>query len=400
MRGMRALAAAFGRTARLPPPLAPGQPLHVVWLAMFASDNDPMAMPLRHVAPPLLAERDRFRLSVIAWRFSDPCYLDWLRDLGATCHVPKAETPGALIAAIEALTAADPPAIAISDMNNAVPTALFARRLAPAQLFLQGGMPAWPVPNLDGVFNSFGFDPAVAGWGNARMLSFNPPWDLTKLNPREDAEEVARERARLPQGLRLIGNYGRLVKLTEPCLLAAERILERCPDVAFVTGGTGDAADIHAFIDRSPVGERMRVVEGFVPGQSWGRFLDVFLDTWPVTGGESCREMIAKGRPVVTMHSVEMPAIDRQRDPMLVARSWQDYAGIVTHLLQDQTAYAAACARASALAQAMADQAAFAAQFTGDLESIVRAKPPWLTKLAQQWLPAAMRRLFDRKAIE
>ena len=85
---------------------------------------------------------------------------------------------------------------------------------------------------------------------------------------------------------------------------------------------------------------------------------------------------------------------------MLVARSWQDYAGIVTHLLQDQTAYAAACARASALAQAMADQAAFAAQLTGDLELIVRAKPPWLTKLAQQWLPAAMRRLFDRKAIE
>jgi hypothetical protein len=380
MRGMQALAAAFGQGARLPPLPASGQPVHVVWLAMFASTGDAMAMALRQVAPLLLAQRDRFRLSLIAWRFSDPGFLDSLRDIGATCHEPKAETPGAMIDTIETLAAADPPAIAISDMNNGVPTALFARRLAPVQLFLQGGMPAWPVPYLDGVFNSFGFDPGVAGWGNARMLSFNPPWDLVKLNPSEDPEQVAGERAGLPQGLRLIGNYGRLVKVSEPCLLAAERILECCPDVAFVAGGTGDASDLLGFIARSRVGDRMRVVERFVPGHSWGRLLDVFLDTWPVTGGESCREMIAKGRPVVTMHSNEMPAINLQRDPALVVSTWRDYGDAAIRLLRDPQEYAAASARASALAQAMADQAIFEARLTGDLESILAAKRSGLTR--------------------
>jgi hypothetical protein len=398
MRGMQAVAAAFGRGARLPPLPASSQPVHVVWLAMFASTGDPMAMALRHVAPSLLAQRDRFRLSVVAWRFSDPGFLDLLRDIGATCHEPKAETPGAVIDAIEALAAADPPAIAISDMNNAVPTALFARRLAPVQLFLQGGMPAWPVPYLDGVFNSFGFDAGVAGWGNARMLSFNPPWDLARLNPAEDPEQVARERAGLPQGLRLIGNYGRLVKVTEPCLLAAERILEFCPDVAFVTGGTGDASELRAFIARSPVGDRMRVVEGFVPGHSWGRFLDVFLDTWPVTGGESCREMIAKGRPVVTMHSAEMPAIDLQRDPTLVVSTWRDYAETAIHLLRDPQEYAAASTRAAALAQAMTDQAAFEVRLIGDLESILMAKRSRPTEPVQRWIPAAISWLWNRNA--
>lgn len=360
-----------GRPA-LPAELPPvGVPLHVGYLAMFADMANPVTTALRHLAPALLSHDGGFRLTVYAWCDIAPEFLDWLRSLGAVCHVADAPRKTDVVRAIEQLAVADPPAVLISDMNNGVPTAIFARRMAPVQVFLQGGMPAWPVPNLDGVFNSFGFDPVVAGWGNARMLSFNSPWDIAKLNPPEDAEEVAHQRAGLPQGLRLIGSYGRLVKLTEPCLLAAERILQCCPGLAFVTGGTGDASDIKAFIARSAVGERMLVVEGFVPGHSWGRFLDLFLDTWPVTGGESCREMIAKGRPVVTMHSDEMPAIDRQRDPTLVARNWQQYADIAVRLLQDPIEYDAACARATAFAQVMTDQASFAARLAADLDALV-----------------------------
>jgi hypothetical protein len=397
MRGMKAAAAAFGRTARQPsPPPAPDGPVHVVWLTMIASASEPrIAGGLCHIAPALLARPERFRLSVLAWRSAEPAFLEWLRDLGGTCHLVAASRPTELVQAIEALTAPDPPAIAISDMNIAVPTMLFARGLAPAQIFLQGGMPAWPVRPLHGVFNSFGFDPVVAGWGEARVLSFNPPWDLAKLNPPEDAEEVARQRACMPQGLRVIGNYSRLVKLTEPCLLAVQNILQRCPDVGFVTGGTGDASDIRAFIARSPVGERMRVVEGFVPGQSWGRSLEVYLDTWPVTGGGSCREMIAKGRPVVTMHSTEMPAIDLQRDPVLVARDWREYADIAVRLLQDPTEYAAACARAASLAMAMTDHASFAARLIADLETVlddVCARPPQ-TDPPRRW--PSVRRLLN-----
>ena len=377
MRGMRLASEAFARAARPPAELPPpGTTVHVLWLAMFASASDPMSVALRHIAPALLTSGGRFRLSVIAWRQTAPEFLDWLRSLGVTCHVPEAATPSTMIAAIEALAAADPPSIAISDMNNAVPTALFARRLAPAQIFLQAGMPAWPVQPLHGVFNSFGFDPETAGWGNARMLAFNPPWDMAKLNPPDNTEEVAAQRALLPDGLRLIGNYGRVVKLTEPCLVAAERILLQCPDVAFVTGGTGDSTAVRAFIARSPVGDRMRIVEGFVPGQSWGRLLDVFLDTWPVTGGESCREVIAKGGVVVTMHSAEMPAIDRQRDPSLVARDWDTYVAMSVRLLRDPAAYAAARTRARDLAQAMTNRAAFTARLTADLGAVLKDVSP------------------------
>jgi len=386
MRGMRAAARAFAFGARSlttsPPPA--GQDIHVAWLAMFASTNDPMSSALGHVAPALLAHNTRFRLTVIAWRQAEPSFIDWLQSLGAECHRLEASTPSATIAAVESLAAGNPPSIVISDMNNAVPTALFARRLAPAQMFLQGGMPVWPVRPLDGVFNSFGFDPDVAGWGKARMLAFNPPWDLAKLNPPENPAEVAAQRGLFPASTRLVGNYGRLVKLSEPCLLAAERILLAVPDVAFVTGGTGDASAIRAFIARSPVGDRMHLVEGFVPGHSWGRFLELFLDTWPVTGGESCRETMAKHVPVVTMHSDEMPAIDAQRDEALVAHDWDEYVAISIQLLNDPNQLLDAGARAAALAQTMTDQKAFARRLATDLDRVLddaRDRYRWTNRL-------------------
>jgi hypothetical protein len=371
-RAMRAASEVFARNARTPPsPPRSGKNRHIVWLAMFATADDPMSSALRHVAPALLAHKDRFRLSVIAWRSPQPAFIDWLRSQGVTVHTPEANTSAGMIAAIEALVSADPAAIVISDMNNAIPTALFARRLGAAQVFLQGGMPLWPVRPLDGVFNSFGFDPETAAWGKARIMSFNPPWDHGKLNPPEKPDEIAAERARLPQGVRLIGNYGRLVKVTRPCLEAAEQILMRRPDVAFVTGGSGDPAELRAFIAASPVGDRMTLIEGFVPGHSWGRLLDLFLDTWPVTGGESCREVMAKGRPVITMHSEEMPAIDNQRDRSLVAQTWDEYAQMAIRLLTDPEEYVAACARAEAFANFMVDGDRFSTQLVNDLDNLL-----------------------------
>lgn len=373
LEGMGTLAQAMARGAGPRPATAPrgGRPVHVAYLAMFADPADPMTVALRHVAPALTALTGRFRLTVYAWSNVDPAFLDWLRGLGATCHAVSANRPTEVVEAIESLAQGDPPDIVISDMNNGIPTALFARRLAPAQLFLQGGMPAWPVRPLHGVFNSFGFDPLLAGWGGARQLPFHPPWDLAKLNPPGNPDVLARERARLPQGMRLIGNYGRLVKVTEPCLMAAEAILRRVPDVAFVTGGTGDPRPIEAFIAQSPVGDRMAVIPGFVPGHEWGRLLHLFLDTWPITGGESSREMIAKGRPVIARRSAEMPAIDAQRDPLLIADSWDEYVAKAERLLRDGEAYAGACARAEAMARSFGADSDFPQRLAESLESVL-----------------------------
>lgn len=352
-------------------PPAKGEQIHVAYLAMFADPADPMTVALQHIATALLQLPEQFRVTVYAWNAVSEAFLDRLRAAGARCHVVAHSRPTVVVNMIEALASADPPAIVISDMNNAIPTAVFARRLAPVQIFMQCGMPAWSVPNLDAVFNSFGFDPAVAGWRRAEALTFEAPWDLAHLNPVEVPEEVLAERAGLDPGLRWIGNYGRLVKVTEPCLRAVERILQACPGVGFITGGSGDGAAIRDFMSRSPVGQRMIVAERFVPGHSWGRFLEIFLDTWPLTGGESCREIIAKGRPVVALHSAEMPALSLQRDPALLADDWDGYVERVIKLLNDPHSYAEACDRARALATRMADYSGFVSTLADQLHSLL-----------------------------
>jgi hypothetical protein len=370
---MRAASAGFansmkGRSLALP---KADDRQRIGWLAMYAESVNPMSAALRHVAPAL---RDGgHELIIYAWRFTDEAFVAFLADCGAVCHQLGRGTAQETILAVEAQIASDRPGIMVSDMNNAIPTALFSRRSAPVQIFLQAGLPAWPVQNLDAVFNSFGFDPKVAGWGRARIIGFNPPWDLAMLDPFVSAEEIGRERAKLPQGRRLIGSYGRLAKVTEPYLKAAERILLCCEDVAFVLGGTGDAAAIQAFIADSPVGDRMHVEQRFVPGHVWGHILDMLLDTWPVTGGESCREMIAKGRPVVSLHSAEMPAIDQQRDRQLVARDWVSYVEHAVSLLRYETILEAARQRAKDTANGMTDRKSFVMALNVGIANAVRA---------------------------
>lgn len=376
---MAALGTAMSRSTRIKgDPLEVIEPVgplvHVGFMAMGADPADHLTIALRHLAPALLTKPQRFRLTVFAWGNIAPEFLEWLRGQGAICHDVSWRCYANVtqqVEAIESIARQDPLAVLISDLNYVLPTAIFARRIAPAQVFLQGGMPAWPVPNLDAVFNSFGSDPMLAGWGAARIMDFATPWELAALNPPERPEEIAVERMLMPRGLRLIGNYGRLMKVTHPFLISVERILKACPDVAFVVGGSGDSEAIRSFIANSPVGARMYLMDRYVPGHSWGRLLELFLDTWPLTGAESVRETMAKGCPVIAMHSDEMPALDRQRDPELLAQDWDDYVDYAVRLMRDSTALSEAKQRAAEFAARMSDPAPFQSSLEASIESLL-----------------------------
>lgn len=359
---LQTAARSFARSR--PPPDLPRPVLkrgyRVAWLAMYAQSDNPMSAALRTVAPTLRSLGHQ--LDVYTWRFRDDAFREDVTSAGAGWQELDASTPEATILAVEAQAVLDRPDIVVSDMNNAVPTALFARQLAPTQIFLQAGMPAWPVRPLDGVFNSFGFDSKKAGWGNAAMLRFDSPWDADALNPPVAEADIAAERALLPPDTRLVGSYGRFSKVSLAYLQAVEQILLSCPDVTLVLGGTGDASHVKSFIASSPAGARMWVTERYVQSHIWGHILELLLDTWPVTGGFSAREMLAKSKPVVTHHSAEMPAIHRQRDPALVAESWESFTEIAVTLLQDREAYAAACRRAGELVRRLSDIGSFEQQ--------------------------------------
>ncbi len=369
--GLTAAARAFARAARPSPPLRAGPP-RICFLSMFAEERHVMTM-----APRLLIEALRFlpggcEVAMVAWQFAEPSFVEALRAQGVAVTVTAGDTAAARLAQVESALAEVAPDILITDMNTAVPLAVFARRAAPAQVFLQAGLPAFPEPGLDAVFDGFGVGARETGWGRARRLPLYLPWDLEMLAPPPDPAQLAAERAALSGDGPLIGVYGRLVKLTPGYLRAVERILLAVPEARFVAGGTGDPAAIEDFARSSPVGARLQVQPRFVAGHAWGRLLDLFLDTWPQTGGESARETMAKGCPVVALHSAEMPAFDAQRDPALLARDWDAFCRHAIRLLRDPAERAEAGRRAADFARQMAEPAPFRAA-TADAVAILLA---------------------------
>jgi hypothetical protein len=340
---------------------------------MGADPADQLTVPLAHLAEALTETPRRFRLTVFAYGNISFEFLAKLQRMGVVWHDLSWRTRSGLtdqILEMDRLLRDDPVSVLISDLNFCLPTAVFARRMAPVQIFLQGGMPAWPTPGLDAVYNSFGSDPVVAGWGDAKVMPFAAPWDLASLNPPVRPEEVAAERLSLPSDTLLIGTYGRLMKVTDPFLRAVERILLACPESTFVVGGSGDSEAVRVFIANSPVGHRMQVEARYVPGHSWGRILDLFLDTWPLTGGESVRETLAKGCPVIAIHSDDMPALDLQRDQEVLAYNWDEFVEHAVRLLRDPAELVKAKQRACEFARNMSDQAPFKTFIEASLTSL------------------------------
>jgi hypothetical protein len=385
LQGMQAAARALARLGKAPRAPRKGRP-RIVFLLMFTGLKDVMALGPRLLMDALRRMSGAPEIHVVAWRFVDDLHIRQMREQGIRVTSTGGETPAERLVQIEAALAKIKPDILITEMNNAVPIAVFARRNAPAQLFLQGGLPAFPQPGLDAVFDSFGIGADHTGWGAARILPFRPAWDLAMLLPEPDMAQIETERATMAPGDGpLFGVYGRLVKVTPEYLKAVEAILQAVPDARFVTGGTGDPAPIEAFARASPVGDRMQVQARFVPGHCWGHLLDLFLDTWPLTGGESVRETMAKGCPVISLHSPEMPAMDWQREPSCIARDWDQFHNLSIHLLRDAAARRAAGEAAAAFAQRMAESTSFDSDVQVAVDTLMahapRPRPSFFTRL-------------------
>jgi predicted O-linked N-acetylglucosamine transferase (SPINDLY family) len=109
-----------------------------------------------------------------------------------------------------------------------------------------------------------------------------------------------------------------------------------------------------------------------VDGHVWGHFIDVFLDTFPLTGGYSCREIVAKGKPVVHMLRDEMPNMNVMLDPELQASDSGEYVARVSRLLDDSAYYRSACRRAREIARQYADTKPFASTFHSALQKVAQ----------------------------
>ena len=309
----------------------------------------------------------KYRLVLYAWAGHDDEALAAFADTDILVHRFARGSTAERIAALAAAIAADEIDILISDMNMALPTVLFELRAAPVQIFLQVGLPFWPLANLDGVFLQDELDPAWQAFPPEKCFRMDlGAWYPRVYAPPVDPELVAEERGRFPRDAKLVGTYVRFAKITPAYLEVVGELLARHRQLVVAIGGTGDATMIRDFIAARGDDGRLVLINEWVDGHVWGHMFDVFLDTFPIPGGVAGREVMAKGYPVVAMR---VPWLEGDRVPMLIADDAAAYVALVSRLLEDPSFHEAACAATRAFVAERPGEA----EHTATIETAVTA---------------------------
>jgi hypothetical protein len=356
-------------------------PLHLTYLAQFGrlGAGDPISAAALALLGGLARHfPGRYRITLIAWMFHDDPSTQAFEAAGIKVLRIGDGNTAERIEAVRAAILTDPADILLSDMNTALPTVIFEQRLAPIQMFYQLGLPFWPLRHLDGVFRVWNTAPQRMGFTPAQCFQLNGPWDLEALAPAVDAEAVRELRSQIaPAGGLVIGCYGRLIKITPEYLALVRSLVEQHPGMTVAIGGSGDAEPIQRFIAQHQLEKRVRLFPGYVDGHVWGHVLDVFLDTFPLHGGASCREMVAKGKPVVSLHDADMPNLaEEERVPPLVAQNLTEYEQIVSRLIRDSGFRATMQAETLRLARTRPRQSDYAAKADKAFRTLIRRRHP------------------------
>ncbi len=342
------------RATPLLPPAPAGRRLRVCYCAHYATwDRGNAVGPL--VWSIVKYHRQLFgvdhELHLYAVQFFDDRFLDETRSLGVTVRAfPGSGTPEYLERLSEQF-AADAFDVVLTDIASGAMTYIYESRVAPLQMWLEMGYPYWSIENLDWTFlGCKNHQPHFGVRGDAcGLIRFrqDPSQALTPV----DAATLAALRGDYPPGAPLFGVFGRLTKLTYDYLAVAEAILAACPAAHLIIAGNGDANPINRYFDGSAAATRVHVFDSHVDLTAYGALIDVFLDTFPFPGGNTVREILSLGKPVVAFDSEDWPdVIAQERDPQLVAHTAADYVTKAVQLLDDPGHYAERSHAAQALA--------------------------------------------------
>jgi len=234
---------------------------------------------------------------------------------------------------IEESLRADRIDIVVSEQNRAVATALFARRVAPLQIWADTGFPFWGIESLDWtLFPAMG--EATDPGRRASPLRWRQPADT--LRRAVDPALVAAVREGFPPGAFVLGVFTRLIKLNNQVLALLESLLEADPRSHLFIAGTGDAGQVHALVAQPGLVGRISFEHRNVDLNVYGQAVDVMCDTFPFIGGNACREVAAQGTPVVSMLGTPWDdLLRRDRSVALLARDAAEYRAHVARLRDD-----------------------------------------------------------------
>ena len=330
------------------------QPKGEVGTLLLQKDGPKLAMLIHHafdgggnaVAPhlfSLLDEHAKRGQSAIVYcvQHFDPSFVEKIRFLGHTVKTINGYSSLEAMQQIRQEISEDKPEVLMTEMTSSIAAYLFHCRVAPIQVWLEMGFPYWDSQELDWVFMAHKKWRGDFSFRQEKSSPLRLRQSLESINKPVSDGRVDIVRKNYPTGTRILGCFTRYSKITSAFLELVEGILKENPDTHLIMAGTGDTAKIREFIITSPVRAQFTMFSHNVDIQLYGRAIDVFLDTFPFPGGNSCREVMSFGKPVVSKISNDWPLlISESRDPELVATDKVEYQNIVGKLLNDTEFYA------------------------------------------------------------
>ena len=128
--------------------------------------------------------------------------------------------------------------------------------------------------------------------------------ELTDLSLAPEAARLAHEHS---EGVKyvLLGCMGRAEKIIDPRYgKSLARILRACPQAKFLYTGRGQRPEFLRMMEEEGIADRCHFI-GWINTKLYAQVLDVQVDSFPFASGITSMQMMAVGRPVVTMITAE-----------------------------------------------------------------------------------------------
>ncbi len=153
-----------------------------------------------------------------------------------------------------------------------------------------------------------------------------------------DHTEIERIRSSFPADAFVLGIFSRLIKLNEHVLDLLASLLKTEPKFQLLIVGTGDPSRVKEFVAFPAHAGRIKFINENVDLRIYGDVVDVMCDTFPFIGGHACREVGARGTPVVSMLGTPWDAVlHEERNPDLLAIDQNHYIELVKRLFGDRS---------------------------------------------------------------
>jgi|GEM_PF-2365698 len=229
--------------------------------------------------------------------------------------------------------------IVCTEQNRALAAALFVRRVAPIQMWIDTGFPFWDLSTLD--------------WSLSPVSDQNKPYPertspftwrqpLQVLKSSGDTTETKQIRNYFPEDVFILGVFARLPKVSSSYLDFLERLVASHPRFHLLIAGPGDPTHVESFLDQSKLKGKIIFQHGYVDLDIYAPAVDLMCDTFPFIGGLACRIFSAHGIPVLSMLGTPWDKIlIEDRNPELLACTEEEYIELAQRMANDMSFYQA-----------------------------------------------------------